>query len=176
MQEISFGGKINYDDYKRYNIYHIKKGYIKKFLLLSIAYFMIIYGFKFVGVLNTVNLIFALLLSVCLSGITIFFLLLVFFNRLKKIYNSSTRMIIEQNYEITELGIKCTNSRGVSTITWDDIYEVIEYKDHMIIYTSLVQAIIIPNNFFKDNNDFLKMKNIFLNKLKKEKLKFKLTQ
>jgi len=176
MNEIVIGGKIEYSDYKKFNLYHIKNRYIIKFLLLTIAYIGIIWGLNLVTDVNLINLGYTLLISVVLSAVTILLLLVTFFNRLKKIYYSSSRIQLEQNYIINEQGIKCKNDRGESIVTWEDIIEIIQCNDHIIIYTSLVQAIIIPNKFFKSENEFSETKYIISNKLDKKKIKFKISK
>ncbi|NOQ48560.1 MAG: hypothetical protein GQ576_05420 [Methanococcoides sp.] len=171
--EIFLSGKISYNDYKMFNRFHLRKLYIKKFIALFFLYCMMFYGLSIITIsfMGPVSMI---ILSLFLSLLTVGVLILITFKRLKSIYYSNKRIQLEKIYSITKNGTKWTDARGESVIKWEDIVLAAECKELILIYISIVQALIIPKRFFKSNDDFVKFKNLIEQKISTEKIKMDL--
>lgn len=167
MENISFSGKIEFEEYKKYNIYHSRKSYVVKFFILFISYLAMIFG---LGVGYEIQsearrILYMTSISFVLSIMTILFLVLNLFRRVKKVFISSNRVNLEQYYTVVEEGIKCKNDRGETIVSWEDIVKVCKYKEIIIVYTSIAQALVIPKRFFNSEDEFEVFQRIFKEKL-----------
>lgn len=167
MREISFSGKLSYDDYKKYNTYHFKRKYIIISIILFSAYCMAFTGVMFNLLSSTHRFLLIALLSLGFSILTLALLLFVRNTKIKFIYNSSPRMKIKSTYKTIYKGILIKSDQGSSLVKWEDIIKTIEKSELVILYTSPVQALIISKEYFQNDQDFLDFKGIFKEKFKK---------
>jgi len=171
MEEITFGGKLTFEDYKTFNMYHLTKRYMKKLLILFCAYTMILYGTFKDELYEVGGLPLIILISVVISILTVVVLVLISLKRTKTIYNSSSRMKLEHRFLVRDEGVLCKNENGESIVKWDEIIAVIEKKYMILLYTSTIQAVIIPKRFFVSECDKIEFKKIVLEKVDNKKLK-----
>lgn len=170
MREISFTGKLSYDDYKKYNAYHFKRRYIIIAIILFLAYYVVCTGAMLNLFINYKFLIIGII-SFSLSLFTSLSLILIRNRKIKAIYNSSQRIKTECIYKTIFKGILIKSENGTSLLKWKNIIKVTEKNEMVILYTSPVQALIIARGYFDTNQDFFDFKNIIKEKVKKSSSK-----
>lgn len=167
MEEIIFTGSLTFQDFKTYNVYHVKNRYIRKLIILFCVYSVLFYIF----VHTYFNIAQILLISAAMSLLAEGVLLMIFFKRITAIFKSGTRIRNEFTYKVSDKGVNCTSENSSNLIKWNEIIKASEYKKVIMLYTSLNQAIIIPGRFFKNENDREGLIKIIRNKVSSEKVK-----
>jgi len=166
LREISFNGKLSYDDYKKYNVYHFKRRYIAISIILFLAYCIIFTGAIFNMLSSADRFLLIAIISLVLSLFTTTILILIRDKKIKNIYNSSPRMKNESTYKTIFKGILIKSEQGSSLVKWKDIIRAADKNEIVILYISPVQALIIPREYFQNDLDFSDFKDILKEKIK----------
>lgn len=167
MREISFRGKLSCEDYRKYNAYHFKRRYIIISIILFSFYFIVFTGAMINRLINIYVFIYIALISLAFSLLTTAFIILIGNKKVKKLYNSSPRIKIESIYKTIFKGILVKTDQGTRLFKWRDMHKAVEKRGLIILYISSVQALIIPREYFENDQDFLDFKDIVKEKVNK---------
>lgn len=135
--------RMELDDYISFNLFHAKK-----LLLMNILLFIV-----FVPVLTllisdsqdyllvlSVAIFFGIIMASLLTLLNVFLIK----RNSKKQYFSTKVMQADTEIIVDGSGIRQTNEFGKLTISWADVFKVIESKKGFYLYISKMQAFVIP--------------------------------
>ncbi|WP_461613924.1 YcxB family protein [Clostridium sp. Marseille-QA1073] len=176
-KEVKANFKLEFKDYKDFNIHHSKK----HFYGAAILYFILFMGtilFKIFSNGMDAQLLKEILIIAIPTGILLvslilgaFYFLIVFYS--KKVFKSEMLLQEEQNYIINDDGILLISKSSNNNIGWKNIFKVTESKNSIFIYLGNIKSMIIPKRAFNSNDDIGILKDIMKRNLTAEKIKIK---
>lgn len=149
---MTFAYQFEKPDWTAFCLYHVedsrayrKQRFWSRFLLIPVALLFVLRGFL------DQERDFAF-------GLTFFVVALVWFfawpkvsdtsnmNRIKKTVEDpeNTRVFGKRTMTLTPEGIHVSRPGAESTIAWDNVVKVVESQDHIFVYMSTIEAIVIP--------------------------------
>jgi hypothetical protein len=144
MQTVSFGGTLSLEEFKKYNMYHMKTFNIQ-FMVLSF-----IFSFLFFYLMNLQVEFYSLIFLSLLAVIITKFLIInkVVELRSKREFESDKIIQNEIRYIADDCGINEAIKKSKALIEWDDIILIKKYNDMYCLYLSKNKAIVIPKRYF----------------------------
>ncbi|HCQ89487.1 MULTISPECIES: YcxB family protein [unclassified Clostridium] len=176
-KEVKANFKLEFKDYKDFNIHHSRK----HFYAAGFLYFILFIGTILFKVLSNgmdTQLLKEMFIVMIPTGILLislillaFYFLIVFYS--KKVFKSEMLLQEEQNYIINDDGILLISKSSNNNIGWKNIFKVTESKNSMFIYLGDIKSMIIPKRAFSSNDDIGILKDIIKRNLTAEKIKIK---
>lgn len=176
-REVKANFKLDFKDYKDFNIHHSKKHFYGAAILYSIIFIATILYKTFIGNADS-KLLKEILIIAIPTGILlvslillIFYFLLIFYS--KKVFKSEMLLQEEQNYIISDNGISLVSKSGNNSIGWENIFKVTESKNSIFLYLGNIKAMIIPKRAIGSEDNINILKDIIKRNLSTEKIKLK---
>ncbi|MCY7978424.1 YcxB family protein [Bacillus inaquosorum] len=149
-------GAISLRDMRYYFIYRQRKAavicYMYIFLLSALVYS--VYGFPFTVYNNeTLELIYNGIFIAVVSLIFTLIFTAFLYLRLRTGYKNSERLKRKRTYTINRQGIQIQSKNYDALFEWNEIKGAAEYRHLFSIKTSSHQLILIPQRFFKFENE-----------------------
>lgn len=176
--EIRLSINVDYNDYKRFVLYHGRKTIIIEILFIIAAYvgtlvYLILSDDELLDL--SLFLLIMIPLGIITIAVVIFVLRQIALYRIKRIYKSDKLFQKLQNYTINDTGIKMESESGNGTMKWDEVFRVDESKDSFLIYLSRIKALMLPKKFF-DNDEQMKLfRKLVRFNMPSKKVKFRQT-
>ncbi|WP_066190358.1 YcxB family protein [Gracilibacillus timonensis] len=166
--EITAEGALTYDEFKKYNMYRLRKILIGFFFItffLEVCLCWILYKMQ--------NLPFIFYIGTCLfaSGLVTFLAFKTYKKRIKKEFNNDRLASKEMTYTINQEGINYQVGKSQVCIEWGDIVKGAEHKDMFCLYISSIKAIVLPKRYFKSDEDIMAFKQLISTNTDKVKLR-----
>ncbi len=170
QNDVYIKGTITYEDFKKYNLYHTKKGRSGFFIFgVLFSLFLVLYN---IDELLFLILPLFMIFSIIVTGLATLIITTAVRIRARREFNSDPFIKSEIRYIINENGITQQISKRVNNyLEWDYILKGYELDDMFLIYVSKNKAIIIPKRFFASNDDLHALKKIISRNTNRIKLK-----
>ena len=165
-EEVSFKGKLTFEDYRKSSFYHSRNRFLKTLLILFISYTLVFWGIYTKRFDTT-----AILLALSCSIVTEIFLIITTYFRIKSVFYSESLLKLEQNYFANMDGISIKTEQTNALYLWNDIIASKEYKDMFILQVSKIKAMVIPKRYFSSEDDIKCFKSLIIEKSMSSKVK-----
>ena len=133
-------GKLKFRDYLCCVLHKEKKIIILQVIITVIIVFLLLPK-------NT-SLILGLFLYVFFAFLSVIFMCLVIFNRVRKNYKTLDKRFHKKIIKINEDGIEYGTKGNPGIFQWSDIRKGVFLKEMILLYISTEEAILIPRHFF----------------------------
>lgn len=169
MAHIAFDYTMSLTDYQAFNRLHyfkpLRVGIFGFFFVLNLVFF--IYALIFVNELNYTLHLFPPVILVMIALLPLFSDL-----RAKKVYETASFFREKQHVVVNDEKIEAMSESGNFVATWDKVYQAVEFKPMFAIYTSKLQAFIIPKSCLTPEN-MAALRQLLTAHIEPKKLKLK---
>ncbi len=111
------------------------------------------------------------ILYIAAGVIFIFYIPISLWLRAKRTIQTNAVLSKELHYIISEQGVKVTQGEEEGELPWEHVYKVISTKHQVLIYSTRVNAYIIPKNLITEQYD--KLKELMEKNLDKYRIRMK---
>ncbi|GAA0121785.1 MAG: YcxB family protein [Clostridium argentinense] len=176
-REVKANFRLEFKDYKDFNIHHSKKHFYGAGILYFIL-FMSTMLFKIFSNDLDGDMLKNILIVMIPTGILLISLVLLAFYFLiafhsKKVFKSQRRLQEEQNYIINDDGILLISKSSNNNIGWKNIFKITESQNSIFLYLGDIKAMIIPKRAFGGEDNVAVLKEIIKRNLEPDKVKLK---
>ncbi len=139
MKEVKFSVQIKVQDMFSFLLHHSYRGLplIIDAVITVGALVMLIMGWGKGDIGKTVALIFLALLFTVIHPLQLY-------NRARKQVKKNAVFAKPLDYVVTDEGITMSQGEETQSFTWEDVFQVKEYKSQILVYTGRVYACIWP--------------------------------
>jgi hypothetical protein len=158
-------GKLTYEDFKMYNLYHTKRHtyfFIGGFMILGFVYTYI----------TLPAFLFSLYMSLMGGGIGFLAHRIALNIRTRREYKSDQLLQKDCSYTINNTGISKKVNRTTTFLEWNYVQSAHEYQEMFCLYMSKNKAIVLPKSFFNSTSDIQLFKELVRQQLDTTKIKF----
>ncbi|MDD7793174.1 YcxB family protein [Clostridium sp. 'White wine YQ'] len=161
-KEVKVKGKLTLEDYKKLTSYYMGR-LSKQMLIVVYLLFLGVYGIIFY---KRYGIPFVLIAGVFGTLVVYLALYIATRQRIKKTFKKDTALNNDFVYTINKKGVHVQSERGGDIYYWKDITEATNHKDLYILNIPKVKTILIPKNFFGDEDETEAFKKIVANNIK----------
>lgn len=141
MKEVKFSVQVTVKDMFAFLMHHSYRGgsLIADAIVTFGAIGLLLAGFGKGDPVKTVALIFVAMLFTVIHPLQLY-------SKARKQVKNNEIFKKPLNYVLTEEGITLSQGEQSQSITWEDVYQVKEYKSQILVYTGRVYAFIWPKS------------------------------
>ena len=148
---MEFEIKLSVQDLYRFQMYHNYTGFNGWFSIVVAAIALVV-SFTTVG---DVELGYTLLYAIFGILFLLYIPVTVYLSAKRKV-TKSKEFMLPLRYRVNKEGVTVSQEEASSTLPWGQIYKVITTKSNVLIYSSRINAFVIPRNQLGDQYDHLK--------------------
>lgn len=175
IKEIKLSIILEYNDYKKFVLFHSRKAIIIEMLFIVAVYVgtLVFLTLSDDEVLDlSLFLLIVIPLGVIMIPIIIFAIRQISLFKIKRIYRSDKLVQKMQNYTINNTGIKIESESITGILKWDEVFRVDESKYSFLIYLSRIKALMLPKKFFESDEKMILFRNIVVSNMPGKKVRF----
>lgn len=165
--EVQFDIKLEPKDLFKFNM---RQGYTSSQGIISIIVPIAIMGYAIFA--GSASDIMHLIINIALALLFLFYLPITYSVRSKAVLKKNAVLANTLHYCISEKNIKVTQGEESGELEWDQIYKMVSTKNYIYIFTSRINAYIIP--IHQTDGQYNQIVEIAKEKLEKYRVNMKL--
>ncbi|WP_456275110.1 DUF4870 domain-containing protein [Bacillus sp. AK128] len=147
-ENITFKGTLTFKDFKKYNMFHVRKAMLSMFILSFLLSFLLLSAFIYEDITLTV-----LINSFIIGVFGLLFLFSLNHFQTRKLFYSESFLKLQQVYTVNKEGMILETERSKTYYRWSDVTKSYELEEMFLLYVSKAKAMVIPKTYFFTESD-----------------------